>query len=82
MLWGLKSKLRVHSITLKHIDGKAQLFWKQFMRDTELQPRENEGWPLFFKDVLDRTELQIMPTKPISGFDKVQEHVEVSLCKA
>lgn len=75
---GSEIKLYERSITIKLVDGKAQLFWKQYMRDKDLKPSKDRRWPVFHGDVSNLSVLRTMPIKPISGFDQVMEHVMVS----
>ncbi|KAA6418480.1 MAG: hypothetical protein FRX49_11536 [Trebouxia sp. A1-2] len=72
---GSEIKLYERSITIKLVDGKAQLFWKQYMRDKDLKPSKDRRWPVFHGDVSNLSVLRTMPIKPISGFDQVMEHV-------
>lgn len=71
-------KLRVHSLLIKLVNGKACVFWKQFMRDEVWLPEDGVGWPVFKENVdLDLGTLTAMPTKPISGLLEVEKRVKV-----
>ena len=73
-------KLRVHSLLIKLHDGKACVYWKEFMRDKTWQPENGSGWPAFKEGVdLDLASLQPMPTPPINGFADVEKRVLVGL---
>lgn len=72
-------KLRVHSFLIKPQDGKACVFWKEFMRDKTWLPEDGKGWPVFKEGVdLDLSSLEPMPTRPISGFAEVEKRLQVS----
>ena len=71
-------KLRVHSLLIKLQDGKACVFWKEFMRDNIWLPEDGVGWPVFKDGVdLDLSSLEPMPTGPISGFADVEKRLQV-----
>ena len=71
-------KLRVHSLLVKLQNGKTCVMWKEFMRDDTWLPEDGVGWPVFKDDAdLDLSSLQPMPTRPISGFVKVEKLVQV-----
>ena len=71
-------KLRIHNVTLKKVDGRVCLFYKQFMRDKELLPKGGKGWPVFKDNAdLDLSGLTIMPTKPVTQFDEVEKRLKV-----
>lgn len=73
-------KLRVHSILIKMHNGRACVYWKEFMRDDIWLPEDGVGWPVFKENVdLDLETLTAMPTKPITGLVEVQKRVKVRL---
>ena len=72
-------KLRVHSLLVKMHNGRACVYWKEFMRDDTWLPEDGVGWPIFKENVdLDLETLTAMPTKPISGLGEVEKRVRVS----
>lgn len=71
-------KLRIHHMTLKKVDGRVCLFYKQFMRDKELLPKGGKGWPVFKDNAdLSLTGLKVMPTKPVTQFEEVEKRLKV-----
>ena len=71
-------KLRVHSMLIKLVNGRACVFWKQFMRNDVWLPEDGVGWPVFKENVdLDLNKLTAMPTKPISGLPEVEKRIKV-----
>ena len=73
-------KLRVHSLLVKMHNGRACVYWKEFMRDETWLPEDGVGWPVFKENVdLDLETLTAMPTKPNSGLGEVEKRVRVSV---
>lgn len=71
-------KLRVHSLLIKLHNGRACVYWKEFMRDETWLPEDGVGWPIFKEDVdLNLSTLQTMPTLPITGFAEVEKRIKV-----
>ena len=74
-------KLRVHSLLIKLHNGKACVYWKEFMRDDTWLPEDGVGWPVFKENVsLSLDTLEAMPTKPIAGLVEVEKRVKVGSC--
>ena len=76
-------KLRVHHITLKKINGRVCLFYKEFMRDQDLLPKGGRGWPVFKDNSdLDLRQVTVMPTKPIAQLEDVERRLKVRALRA
>ena len=74
-------KLRVHNVTLKMVDGLVCAFWKEFMRDKQLQPADGKGWPVFLPGAdLDLAHLETMPTCPVANFAETETKIQASCC--
>ena len=74
-------KLRVHSLLIKLHNGKACVYWKEFMRDDTWLPEDGVGWPVFKENVsLSLGILEAMPTKPIARLVEVEKRVKVGSC--
>lgn len=72
-------KLRIHSFLFKMVDGQVRLFWKEFMRDEEWQPRDRPGWPVFLPGAkVDLADLKVVPTLPIANFPDVTKRLQVT----
>ena len=73
------TKLRVHHITLKIVDGHVCAFYKEFMRDKTLLPENGKGWPVFLEDAdLDLAQLETMPTYPVANFSETEARLQAS----
>ena len=71
-------KLRIHHMTLKKVDGRVCLFYEKFMRDNELLPKGDKGWPVFKDNAdLNLSGLTVMATKPVTQFAEVEKKLNV-----
>lgn len=71
-------KLRVHHFTMKMVDGHVCAFWKQHMRDKELQPPRGRGWRVFMPGAdLDLKHLTTMPTYPPADMKSTEATIRV-----
>ena len=74
-------KLRVHSLLIKLHNGKACVYWKEFMRDDTWLPEDGVAWPVFKENVSPNLDtLEAMPTKPIARLVEVEKRVKVGSC--
>jgi hypothetical protein len=71
-------KFRIHHMTIKIVNGKACVFYKEFMRDEHLLPGDGQGWPVFLDGAsLDLSELVVMPTLAVANMVEIEKNIKV-----
>ena len=73
-------KFRIHHMTLKMLNGRVCVFYKEFMRDKNLLPGDGNGWPIFLEGAnLDLAGLTTAPTLPPANLEETKKNIRVKV---